>query len=189
MLQNLTNLTTLFQIIKIHKPPHNFAPFIAKKKRTHQKTKHKNSQNRLPQNHMNFNIVLQILMQKPSWTSWLLLQITKTQPFFSIEGITYSHASCKLLFKFSANFFWMKPCTPNVGLWPMQTKCLSPLPLHAIFIRITCNLTKTKTQPNSQSKIGFSHVILSFSKIPLHILPKLRVQILNIEYFINNFNI
>jgi hypothetical protein len=35
ILQNLTTLISIFQIIKIHKPPHNLAPFIAKKKHTH----------------------------------------------------------------------------------------------------------------------------------------------------------
>ncbi len=35
ILQNLTTLISIFQIIKIHKPPHNFAPFIAKKKHAH----------------------------------------------------------------------------------------------------------------------------------------------------------
>jgi hypothetical protein len=40
ILQNLTTLISIFQIIKIHKPPHNFAPFIAKKNtHTHKEKK------------------------------------------------------------------------------------------------------------------------------------------------------
>lgn len=92
---------------------------------------------------------------------------------------------------------------PNYFNKTLHTKCgpltygkqMSFMPSSTCnLIRITCNLTKTKTPPNShdlgfQSKIGFSHMILSFNKIPLHILPKLRVQILNLKYFINNFNI
>jgi hypothetical protein len=89
----LQNLTTLFQIIKIHKPPHNFAPFIAKTKmHTHKEKNKKLTKPNTPKSH-------ELQHSTPNLNAKTLVNLMTTTPnhksatFFSIQDITYSQAS------------------------------------------------------------------------------------------------